>query len=382
MKILLLEPCHVGFGGYFRAFNIAESLANKGHEVTLIVSSPDSWGIKKRLINQNLLQIELPRKNITFFINGRMLRGFLGLYYAVIKKFDIIHIFVPVQIESLIPAIFLSPFKSNMLMDWDDYWEGSYIYKNLKLIKIYVKVVESTIPRVIKNYTVASDFLGRLAYNRGCKRVLKLINCLPNRQVPNIKRSAAAQLLGLSQEYVYIIAIGNTYTKERALELVKFCELIPQNLNLKVITNISESVLLSEANSVTTEFIKKVPNLISLGYLNQDRLDAALNLAKFSIFISGDFDNERANFPIRIGTYVSGNTFVLMNNINSEANKFILENGFGVVKNSVPELIEWLINNYHIPIYTCDESMKIKFTWDFQCNSLVSHYNEIIQAGV
>ena len=61
MKVLVIEPCYVNFGGYFRAYNLSLALSKRGIEVDLLVSSNKKFklGIKKTEVNDNFRQYEL-----------------------------------------------------------------------------------------------------------------------------------------------------------------------------------------------------------------------------------------------------------------------------------------------------------------------------------
>lgn len=77
MKILLIEPCYKNFGGYFRATNIASSLAKHDFQVDVLIPSDKKFffSIKKNSINPNFSLYLLPRFYINFYIQGRLLRG-------------------------------------------------------------------------------------------------------------------------------------------------------------------------------------------------------------------------------------------------------------------------------------------------------------------
>src|SRR5258708_985670 len=140
MKVLFIEPCHVNFGGYFRAYNICFHLSKNNVHVDLLCASEKKFqfGIRKTKINQHFTRYELPRFYFHFFLNGRILRGIIALFFGLSKNYDIIHAAVPIQLESNIPAFFLKLFGKKVVMDWDDHWESSTIYGEYRLMKKYV----------------------------------------------------------------------------------------------------------------------------------------------------------------------------------------------------------------------------------------------------
>jgi len=163
MKILLIEPCYVNSGGYFRAKNIGESLAKKGIKVDMLVSSPKNFElrIRKKRISDNFFQYELPRINLNPRINftGRIFRGIIGLVFGLFKRYDIYHVFVPSQFEANIPGFFLKLIGKKVVMDWDDYFSGSPLFIKESFTKKYVNFCENRAPKFFKNMTVISGFL-------------------------------------------------------------------------------------------------------------------------------------------------------------------------------------------------------------------------------
>src|SRR3989338_11060064 len=141
MKIMLIEPCQVNFGGYFRAYNICSHLARNKIKVDLLVSTSKQFNfyIKKTKINEYFTQYELPRFQFNFYINGRILRGIIGFVFGLLGGYDIIHIFVPVQLESNIPAVLLKLLGKKVIIDWDDYWEGAYTNNKNTILKKYIR---------------------------------------------------------------------------------------------------------------------------------------------------------------------------------------------------------------------------------------------------
>ena len=125
MKVLFIEPCHVNFGGYYRARNICTYLSQNKVHVDLLIASGKNYSFKitKKQINPYFTQYELPRYYFHFFINGRILRGFIALAFGLFRTYDIIHACVPVQLESNIPAFFLKLFGKKVIMGWYRDWE-------------------------------------------------------------------------------------------------------------------------------------------------------------------------------------------------------------------------------------------------------------------
>src|SRR3989338_1935744 len=222
MKILVIEPCGVNFGGYYRAFNICSHLSNRRIKVDLLVSTRSNFqlSIKRKKINYYFTQYELPRFQLNFYFNGRVLRGLIGFFIGLTGKYDIIHVCVPVQLESNIPAIFLKLLNKKVIIDWDDYWTSTYRKSKNKILKTYINFCEKNIPFIIENIIVVSDFLKNLAKKRGAKKILKLVNGVNIDQFKLHTRENGFRKLKLPKQQ-YLLAFGNTYSKQRFLKLMK-----------------------------------------------------------------------------------------------------------------------------------------------------------------
>jgi len=383
LKILFIEPCHVGFGGYFRAINICTSLSKKDLLIDLLVASKKKFSFKitKTSINKNLNQYELPRFYFHFFINGRILRGLIAFLFGIFNRYDIIHSCVPVQLESNIPAILLKLFGKKVVIDWDDYWEGSAIFGEYKIMKKYVSFCENIFPKIFKNYTVASDFLYNLALERGADKILKIINGVPkNSFISNINLSR--EKLKLDKDRKYLLTFGHTYTKDRAFYLFKFFEQVYKKdssiillFNHDPIKLIAKEDLTAEI-SIKSQFLKNIKNT---GYIEKDTMNYYLDAADATIFLTGNHDNERANFPIRIGTFLSGNSVVIINDINSEASNTLKKYDCAIVSKDYESLATQTVK------YLYDESMQkrmhrnvlkanVDLSWDTITVNLKKYY--------
>lgn len=386
MKILFIEPCFVGFGGYFRAINICSSLSKQGIRVDLLVASEKefSFRIKKTRINENLTQYELPRFNLNFFFNGRILRGFIGFIFGLFGRYDIIHACVPVQIESNIPALLLKILGKKIVMDWDDYWSVSTIYGEYRIMKKYVSFCERYAPRFFKNIVVVSELLSSLAKKRGAINVLKLINGVNKNQfVPHQKEESRIKL-SLRRDGKYLLAFGNTYINNRAYLLFKtFEKMFLLDSSIKLIFNYDPYKFIKEESLEGKIDDKCLKNIINVGRIPQEDMGYYLGACDASIFIIGDSDNERANFPIRIGSYLNGESIVIMNDVNSEAGNILKSFGCAIVEKNIDVLVQksvQMLNNKEEQIMLKERVRKAKegVSWENLIDKLIEFYKYVI----
>lgn len=387
MKVLFIEPCFVDFGGYFRAINVCSNLSKKGVQVDLLVASKKdfSFTIKKKKINDNLTQYELPRWNFHFFLNGRVARGMIAFFFGLFGRYDIIHACVPVQLESNIPAVLLKLFGKKVVMDWDDYWEGSSIYGEYPLMKRYVAFCEQKAPGFFENMVVVSDFLKDLSEKRGAKNILKLINGVNPEQFIRYSREEGRKKLDLDPKGKYLLTFGHTYINDRAYLLFKaFEEIYKLDPSIKLLFNYDAEKIYIEQKlegRVSKECLK---NIVNVGYIQQQDLGYYLGACDAVIFLMGDADNERACFPIRIGSYLNGEAIIIINDTNSEASNTLKAYDCAVVDSEISTLARRavdILNNSQEQDRLRENIKKarIEISWENHIDKLIVFYKTVTQ---
>jgi hypothetical protein len=329
MKVLMIEPCYASTGGYFRAYNNAKSLSERGFVVDLLVSSNKKFEfrIKKRKINDCFWLHELPRLDLNPHINftGRVLRGFIGLIMSFRKKYDIVHVCNPTQFESNIPGIILKLLGKRVVMGWDDYFGGSPIFDNLKFTTKYINFCENHAPKFFENMVVISDYLGNMAKKLGAKRIVTITNGISDSVRITIHPKAEARYeLDLSNDKKYLFALGNTQSWERTLQLLRIFEKIQKlDSNIMLICNFDpyEVIKISEKeHKIEKKFLDKI---INVGYIAEKNLEYYLSAADAAILIQGEFENEKACYPMRVTSYLGAELTIIMNDIDSEIGRIL-----------------------------------------------------------
>jgi glycosyltransferase involved in cell wall biosynthesis len=329
MKVLIIEPCYVNSGGYFRAKNIGASLAKKGIRVDMLVSSNKNFQlrIKKKKINDNFYQYELPRINLNPRINftGRVLRGIIGLIFSFRKKYDIYHVFVPSQFEANIPGFFLKLLGKRVVMDWDDYFSGSPLFEKEGLTKKYVAFCETRVPLFFENMTVISDFLQEKARERGAKRIIKLTNGVSdNARITLHSQDDAKEKLGLDRNKKYLFAFGTTQSRERTLALMEtFDQIYNLDPNIILISNFDSNKIIKEMELSDRIGKNCVKNILNAGYIKEEDLEYYLSAASAAIMIQGESEDEIACCPMRITSYLGAELVIIMNDVNSEVGNIL-----------------------------------------------------------
>jgi len=382
MKILFIEPCYKNFGGYFRAINIAKSMSLKNIKIDLLIPSNKRLflSIKKEKINKNLTLYELPRFYINFFFQGRLLRGFIGLFFSLLGKYDLIHAFMPIEFESNIPAFFLKLLGKKVIMDWDDMFENGQ-FKNNFLIHSYIKFCEKFFPKYIKNYTVTTDTLEKITKKRGATNVLTIINGVDYHQVKIIDKKSAQTILKLNPKYKYILTFGNTLSPQRAKPLFSFIQkLIDINHNIYIITNFDPNHLINEYDLNHIINKEAISHIINVGYITD--LSTYLSAVDATMLLIPPGLLEKTSFPIRIGTYLSAESIIITNDTGTYVNRILKQYKCAIIDKDLDKLAHLTSNilnnpNKHIKLKLNTKIAKKELSWKNITMSLIHYYQNL-----
>lgn len=349
LKILLIEPCPINFGTYFRALNIADGISQNGHQVDIIAPSSQKFlfRINYQSINPHLRLIELPRFYFNFYFNGRILRGLMGIFIGLFGKYDVFHAFAPIQLESNIPAIFFKLIGKKVVFDWDDdFSEG--IFKDWPIVGQYVRFCEKNFPKFFQYYTVCTELLATKAKKYGVSQVLKIINGVNPHQFSLISRSQGFKQLKYDKKIVYLSSFGNTYVGQRGVLLLKcFTEVCRLDSNIKLIVNFDP---LSVAKDLHVKLSPKVAaRMINVGFIPPRQLGKYLSISSGSLFLMASTREDRSGFPIRVGTSLHGKQPIFTNNNHSEAANILAKYKCAILATGPKDLAAKTVETLHHP---------------------------------
>lgn len=367
MKILFIEPCYVGFGGYFRALNICKGLSRNGIKVDLLVTTNKKFSLKinKKKVEKNLTIYELPRIYLHFFVNGRILRGIIATFFGLFKQYDIVHAAMPMQFESNIPASILKIFGKKIVMDWDEIFEDTFPSKFP--LKQYIYFCEHKLPKYFKNYCVTSDVLVKLLKKRGAKNIIKIINGVDLQEFNPKNKLSYRSHLKLDKNTKYLFAYGNTFGANRPYKFFKTFEYIVKlDPSIKLLCNFDPMSIYQRDHLVGKIDPKIFSNIINLGYITNKEYLYTSNAA---LFLSGDGVCEKANYPIRISSYLGSNLIIAINDDNTEASNSLKKEGCSILSPNLKTLAQKtveFINNpdiqkkYYVKLKTAKRNLSVE----------------------
>jgi len=338
MKVLVIEPCFVHFGGHNRSRPMCLALSRKNIQVDLLVSGNGNFrpSVRRKKINEKFRQYELPRINLHPYLNGRILRELIALWFGIFGKYDIVFARVPAQLESNIPAYLLKLLGKKVVLDWDDYWIGSPIFNGHNLIKKYIRFCETKSPKFFGNMVVISDFLENKAKEWGAKKILKLINGVVVDEFECRDASESFEKLKLDKNKKYLLSIGNTYSRDRTCLLFEvFGQMRRLDSEIKLICNFNLTDKIKEQNLEGIISKDCLENTIGMGYISHKNLEYCLSISSAAIFLQGKTEDEIACYPVRIGSYLSRGLVIIMNDIGSEAGNTMKKYGCAIIDKDI-----------------------------------------------
>ncbi len=322
MHVLFIHPCYENFGGYFRARGLAQALARQGIKIDLLCPQQGrfSFWIKKKVLAKNFTRYELPYWPIHFFLNGRILRGILSSFFILLRKYDLVHLYATMQIETVIPFCATKILRKKIVFDWDDYWQDSpFFHQTNKLVKKYIAFLENTIPKLTPFMTVTSDFLVQKARGSGVSRVLKIINGVDRKQFRTHTYEEGMQKLKLDPQKKYLLAFGNTYAPQRAHLLLKTLAGVQrQDPAVRLIANIDFRQLFPKTHPWNVRKKEILEQIIVTGFIPPQDLGYYLAISACVIFLTGNSAAEQSCFPIRIGSYLNGEKMIATTDTDTE----------------------------------------------------------------
>ena len=392
-RVLLVEPCFENFGGYYRAFGMARGLTGQGFDVTLLLSNrgPGAWRLCTNVVSPNLRVVKLPRLEWNTWVNGRLLRGCLGLLYCLFGRYDLVHLFTIVQLESLVPFLFLRIFMrwKKVVLDWDDYWTEQHtqlpspsVYEH-PLVRWYLRFCEYRVQALAVHGTATSEFLSEEFRRIGVQHVHKIINGVDTRQCDVVERGAARKRLGLPADALIFLAFGNSYRRARTVYLFKLFGLIAQaEPSAQLHINIDPHHLWQKYGAGETLPEGTMERMQHVGYLAGDALSNQLGACDAVLFMMSDSPSEQACFPTRVGTYLNGERFIVMNDNKAEACRILKEHDCAIIEADLPGLAERTLAVLRSPaerrrMEDNVRSAKQALSWENLTRGLAAFYDEI-----
>ena len=202
-----------------------------------------------------------------------------------------------------------------------------------------MRFCEYRVQRLARHGTVTSEYLKDEFAGLGVTHTVKIINGVDTAQCEAMDRSAARRELGIAEEETVFLSFGNSFHKERTVWLFKLFDMILEHApEARLHLNIAPDELWGKYGGGERLRPGTMERIRHVGYLSGRALSLQLGACDAVIFMLSDSKPDVACFPTRVGTFLNGGRFIIMNRNGSEAMRTLLELGCVVTADSLPDL--------------------------------------------
>ncbi len=233
---------------------------------------------------------------------------------------------------------------------------------------------------------VISDFLENKARRWGAKKVLKMINGVLRDEFEIKDVAASYEKLKLDKNKKYLLAIGGTHSRDRTRLLFDLLErLLQLDPAVRLICNFDPPKQIEEqglAGKVSDNCLK---NTIGLGYISHSDLEYCLSICQAAVFLQGETEDELACYPVRIGSYLSREKAIIMNDVGSEAGNTMKKYGCAIISKDLSVLAKKAVaflnhKQWQKEVEKKTKAAKNDLSWDKQSEKLIEFFKEVIEA--
>jgi glycosyltransferase involved in cell wall biosynthesis len=212
---------HTNRGTYWRALGFARALVRRGHNVTILCTSPHARLRRAQGVVDGVRLVEFPDLLPGSLRSGWDLWNTLTrLAWLRGKNFDLVHAFETRPVV-IFPALAVKRRGARLFLDWCDWFGkgGSVEERPNPLMRAILRPVETFFENHYRTRadgtTVINSFLRQRAISLGVKAEdIRLIRNGADTTIPVINCRSARQALGLPTEGPWIGFVGSTYTRD------------------------------------------------------------------------------------------------------------------------------------------------------------------------
>jgi glycosyltransferase involved in cell wall biosynthesis len=307
MKILMVVFNQVGRGTYWRAFHLGRFLARRGHQVTLMATSPERRvGIRLRQ-SEGLAQVETPD-----LFSGSLRSGWdpwnilNRVYWLRNQNFDLVHVFEG-RPTAIYPALYIrNRLRIPLVMDWCDWFGkgGSVEERPNRWMRTLLRPVETYYEEHFRTQadrtTVICSLLHQKALDLGVSSntILDLPNGSDTERLRLIERSAARQQTNLPDEAFIIGYVGTIFLRDGLLMAEAFNRLLEQTPQARLL-------IAGYCPLDLRPWVSQPERVIQTGLLSEAELNAYLAASDIFWLPLSDTNANRGRFPLKLTDYMA-----------------------------------------------------------------------------
>jgi glycosyltransferase involved in cell wall biosynthesis len=386
MDLLMIVLNQVNRGTYWRAFQLARRLCQRGHRVTLMATSPtERFIIHSREIQENLILVETPDLFYGSLRSGwDVWNTIKRIAWLRGKSFDLIHAFES-RPTVIFPALYMHSKSIPLIMDWADYFGkgGSVEERPNPLIRNILRPVETYFEQNFRTLadgtTVICSSLQNKASGLGVSpdSILILRNGADVDRLTPILKDVARSRLGVEKKVPVIGYVGSIFHGDALFMAEAFN---------RVLIACPTALLLVVGYfpfDIKT-LVSKPEQVIQTGILTDDDLNLYLAMSDVFWLPLRNTNANRGRFPYKFTDYLSIGRPIIATSVGDMPQLFADgEIGYLSIDDPKPfsqDTIK-LLSDSNIREVMGQKARKIaesEFSWDVFTNELELFYQKVI----
>jgi glycosyltransferase involved in cell wall biosynthesis len=316
MRIVMITHEPESFGTYQRCYGLAQPLARRGCQVTVICagSKDQPKAIVQEEVESNLRRVTLRSFATPGVVDRRYFvddvrRGFLATFALMRLNYNVLHAFSVALCSVAIPTLATRLIHHRRLViDWcDDYSEGM-AGSHHPLIHRTVGMLETKTLRFADRVTVISEYLEERALRCGISsdRICKVWNGLNVDNFPSVSKAEARTQLGLPHDVPIVVSAGNSWTGGMTLLFQAMKKVAQSQPSVRLLTIGHADVPTGTKWEPTQQAYEVVrENVHLIGRQSRERVFLYLCAADAVVMPMEESIADRARIPLRLGEFLA-----------------------------------------------------------------------------
>ena len=338
MKILMVVFNQVGRGTYWRAFHLSRILARRGHQVTLMATSPNRRvGIRIRQTD-GLSLVETPDMFTGSLRSGWDPWNILNrVLWLRDKDFDLVHAFEG-RPAAIYPALYIrNRLQVPLVMDWCDWFGrgGSVEERPNRLLRGVLRPVETYYEEHFRTQaertTVICSVLHQKALDLGVSSdtILDLPNGSDTERLQPIDPVTARERTNLPVKAFIIGYVGTIFQRDGILMAEAFNRFARQAPEAYL-------VIAGYCPLDLRPLVSQPERVIQTGFLSEAELNAYLAASDVFWLPLSDTNANRGRFPLKLTDYMAVGRPVVATRV-GDVQAIVEENAIGLLSQPEPE---------------------------------------------
>lgn len=336
MKILFLNHNYLGYGTYWRCFNLGRHLARRGHQVLMVTASQKDLDLKisRTTIEKGMELIILPRIRLSQYHTAHTLRAILNSLLVLFLDYDLLHVFVFPVHPMAIPAVLAKIIRGKpLVLDGDDLWRGGWADYHPWPIKRQLEFCEDRLGFLADKITVVSEKMKNrfLEVGIGEEKIVKIPNGASVEEIKPIEQKLARKKSGLDGKSPVVLVMGHTFTEGLFIFLQVFAKVVRLDPGVKLLF-LGKMALSKEGERRLKRASGEIgrENIIFVGEKPFAEVPFYLGAADVLALPMDDNPIEEARYPMRLGDYLASGKPIVANAV-GEVKNVLLEFNCGLV---------------------------------------------------